>query len=94
MLICVAMEVSPKRGCCLSTPHVWGAPPHNLPWERGVGAASACIANMDLSSWSRLPTLWFAALDLDWTKAFPPLDTDGQGYRDGHINLSVESVQC
>ncbi|GAB4815471.1 hypothetical protein N2152v2_002517 [Parachlorella kessleri] len=34
------------------------------------------------------------ALDLDWTAAFKPLDTDGQGYLDGHMNLAVEQVAC
>ena len=41
-----------------------------------------------------LPLFTSAALDLDWTAAFQPLDTDRQGYLDGHMNLSVELVAC
>ena len=38
-------------------------------------------------------TIFQAGLDLE-KKAFDSLDTDGQGYLDGHMDLNVESVAC
>lgn len=34
------------------------------------------------------------ALDLDWGGSFKKIDTNGQGYADGHMNLEVQLVAC
>ncbi|MQL78703.1 hypothetical protein Taro_011135 [Colocasia esculenta] len=33
-------------------------------------------------------------LDLDWQTAFQPLDTDGNGYQQGHIMVNYAFVDC
>lgn len=34
------------------------------------------------------------AIDADQQTAFNPLDSDGQGYLDGQLQVTVELVQC
>ena len=35
-----------------------------------------------------------AAIDSDQQSAFIPLDTDGQGYLDGQLSVTLELVAC
>lgn len=82
-----------RHMCCLALA--------SLLTPAGVRGTRAIMTSSNHDSLQPLPlvppaprALLPAAIDSDYKTAFIPLDTDGQGYLDGQIYVTVEVVVC